>query len=112
MLDESLKASIQEIITSHDVVLFMKGSAQFPMCGFSGYVVQALNRLRIPFHAVDVLQNSEIREGIKIFSDWPTIPQLYAKGEFIGGADIVREMFESEELSNYFAEKNITPVAA
>ena len=89
---------IQETIDKHPVVLFMKGNAKFPMCGFSGVVVQALTNLGVEFKDMDVLQDQDLRQGIKDFSNWPTIPQLYIKGEFIGGADIVREMFESGEL--------------
>lgn len=90
---------IQEMIASHPVVLFMKGSAQFPMCGFSGQAVQLLKACGIdkPF-TVNVLEDADIRQGIKIFSDWPTIPQLYINGEFIGGSDIMREMYEQGEL--------------
>lgn len=90
---------IQEMIASHPVVLFMKGSAQFPMCGFSGQAVQLLKACGIdkPF-TVNVLEDANIRQGIKTFSDWPTIPQLYINGEFIGGSDIMREMYEQGEL--------------
>ncbi len=90
---------IQEMIASHPVVLFMKGSAQFPMCGFSGQAVQILKACGIdkPF-TVNVLEDEAIRQGIKAFSDWPTIPQLYIDGEFIGGSDIMREMYEQGEL--------------
>lgn len=90
---------IQEMIASHPVVLFMKGSAQFPMCGFSGQAVQLLKACGIdkPF-TVNVLEDADIRQGIKTFSDWPTIPQLYINGEFIGGSDIMREMYEQGEL--------------
>ena len=99
--------SIQSTIDSNDVVLFMKGSKEMPQCGFSNAVVNALSYLDVKFEDVDVLQNEEIREGIKVFSDWPTIPQLYVKGEFIGGCDIVKEMFETGELSQLFTEKEI-----
>lgn len=94
-----IQQRIQEIITSHPVVLFMKGSAQFPMCGFSGQAVQILKACGInkPF-TVNVLEDEAIRQGIKTFSDWPTIPQLYISGEFIGGSDIMREMYEQGEL--------------
>ena len=86
-------------VKSSDVVLFMKGTPQFPMCGFSGQVVQILGYLGVPYKGVNVLEDQEIREGIKQYSNWPTIPQLYVKGEFIGGCDIVREMHESGELA-------------
>ena len=93
------QARIKEIVTSHPVVLFMKGNAQFPQCGFSGRAIQILNACGIkqPF-TVDVLSDDEIRQGIKEFTNWPTIPQLYVNGEFIGGSDIMTEMFESGEL--------------
>lgn len=96
---------IQKEINDHDVVLFMKGNAQFPMCGFSGTAVQILNNLNVPFHTVDVMKDMEIREGIKAFTNWPTIPQLYVKGEFIGGCDILREMFETGELQSFLKDK-------
>jgi monothiol glutaredoxin len=85
-------------VKSSDVVLFMKGTPQFPMCGFSGQVVQILDYLGVPFKGVNVLDADDIRQGIKDYSNWPTIPQLYVKGEFIGGCDITREMFQSGEL--------------
>lgn len=98
---------IREDISSHNIVLYMKGNAQFPMCGFSAAVVQILNTLDVEFKAVDVLKDSEFREGIKSFTNWPTIPQLYVKGEFIGGCDIVREMYETGELQKLFSDKGI-----
>lgn len=98
---------IEETISSNDVVLFMKGSKDFPQCGFSALVVQVLSNLGVNFLDVNVLSDMEIRQGIKEFSDWPTIPQLYVKGEFIGGCDIVKEMFQSGELQELFKEKNI-----
>lgn len=98
---------IQTDISSNDVVLYMKGSAAFPQCGFSATVTAILSRLGVNFKDVDVLRDPEIRDGIKQFSDWPTIPQLYVKGEFIGGCDIVREMTESGELEALLKEKNI-----
>jgi len=85
-------------VKSSDVVLFMKGTHQFPMCGFSGQVVQILDYLGVPFKGVNVLDSDDIRQGIKDYSNWPTIPQLYVKGEFVGGCDITREMFQSGEL--------------
>ncbi|MBV9330976.1 MAG: Grx4 family monothiol glutaredoxin [Alphaproteobacteria bacterium] len=94
-------------IAADDVVLFMKGTPVFPQCGFSAAVVQILSNLGVKFKAIDVLKDPEIRQGIKEFSNWPTIPQLYVKGEFVGGADIVREMYEADELSGYFAERGI-----
>ncbi len=98
---------IREEITENDVVLFMKGSPVFPQCGFSAAVAQALTVMGVKFKGVDVLQDPGIRQGIKDFSNWPTIPQLYVKGEFIGGCDIVREMYETGELQALFNEKGI-----
>ena len=95
-------------VKSSPVVLFMKGTPVFPQCGFSAAIVQILSNLGVKFKAIDVLKDPEIRQGIKEFSNWPTIPQLYVKGEFVGGADIIREMFENEELGAYFAEHGIT----
>lgn len=89
---------ISEIVNGHDVVLFMKGSPLFPQCGFSSKAVAILDHLGVEFTGVDVLQDMEIRQGIKAYSDWPTIPQLYVKGEFVGGSDIMMEMFEAGEL--------------
>ena len=89
---------IDEIVNSNDVVLFMKGTALFPQCGFSSRAVAILDHLNVSYETVDVLQDPEIRNGIKEYSDWPTIPQLYVKGEFVGGSDIMMEMFESGEL--------------
>jgi len=89
---------IEQIVKKNDVVLFMKGTALFPQCGFSSRAVSILDHLGVPFETVDVLQDPEIRNGIKAYSDWPTIPQLYVKGEFVGGSDIMMEMFENGEL--------------
>ena len=94
-------------INANDVVLFMKGTPQFPMCGFSGQVVQILDYLGVPYKGVNVLEDAGIRQGIKDFSNWPTIPQLYVKGEFIGGCDIVREMFQSGELQSHLKEAGL-----
>ena len=93
-----VKDRIDALVKANDVVLFMKGSALFPQCGFSSRAVAILDHLGVPFETVDVLQDQEIRTGIKGYSDWPTIPQLYVKGEFVGGSDIMMEMFESGEL--------------
>ena len=98
---------IDDEVKGNPVVLFMKGTPVFPQCGFSAAVVQILSHLGVKFKAIDVLKDPEIRQGIKDYSDWPTIPQLYVKGEFVGGADIVREMFENEELVPFFADKGI-----
>ncbi|HEX8417950.1 MAG TPA: Grx4 family monothiol glutaredoxin [Methylobacterium sp.] len=103
--------TIENEIRSQDVVVFMKGTPQFPMCGFSGQVVQILNHLEVPFKGVNVLDDMAIRDGIKAFSNWPTIPQIYVKGEFVGGCDITREMFQSGELQQFLAEKGV-PVKA
>src|SRR3974390_1732108 len=94
-------------IASNDVVLFMKGTPVFPQCGFSAAVVEILSDLGVKFKGVNVLADSEIRQGIKEFSNWPTIPQLYVKGEFVGGCDIIREMFEANELAPFFAERGV-----
>lgn len=94
-------------VNSNDVVLFMKGTPGFPQCGFSGQVVQILDYLGVDYHGVNVLQSDEMRQGIKEFSNWPTIPQLYVKGEFVGGCDIIREMFQAGELQSFLAEKGI-----
>jgi monothiol glutaredoxin len=98
---------IQADITENPVVLFMKGTPVFPQCGFSARVVQILSHMGVPFKGVNVLEDMEIREGIKEFSNWPTIPQLYVKGEFIGGCDIVTEMFQSGELTSLLSEKGV-----
>lgn len=103
----SIREDIEAIVKSGDVVLFMKGNPQFPQCGFSGQVVQILDHVGVPFKHVNVLENGAIREGVKEYANWPTIPQLYVKGEFIGGCDIVREMFQSGELIPFFEEKGV-----
>ena len=98
---------IDEIVRSNDVVLFMKGTALFPQCGFSSRAVAILDHLGVGFETVDVLQDPEIRQGIKAYSDWPTIPQLYVKGEFVGGSDIMMEMYEAGELQQLLADKQV-----
>ena len=98
---------IQGDITEHPVMLYMKGTAMFPQCGFSARVVQILTHMGVPFKTANVLEDMELREGIKQFSQWPTVPQLYVKGEFVGGCDIVTEMFQSGELETLLAEKGI-----
>src|SRR5512140_203116 len=103
----SIQQFIDNEVKSNDVVLFMKGTPQFPMCGFSGQVVQILDYLGVPYKGLNVLENEELRNGIKQFSNWPTIPQLYVKGEFVGGCDIVREMFQANELAPMFKEKGV-----
>ena len=102
---------IREDISQNDVVVYMKGTAAFPQCGFSAAVVQVLDNLKIPFKDIDVLSNPDLRQGIKDFTNWPTIPQLYVKGEFIGGCDIVRDLYASGELEELFREKGIAPEA-
>ncbi len=111
-MTDPVTQEIQSVVDSHDVVLFMKGTPQFPQCGFSSVVAQILNYMGVEPHAVNVLERQEIREGIKSFSNWPTIPQLYVKGEFVGGCDIVKEMFEAGELKPYLAEKGVAQNAA
>ena len=98
---------IGDIVSSNDVVLFMKGTPLFPQCGFSSRAVAILDHLGVTFEGVDVLQDQDIRQGIKSFSDWPTIPQLYIKGEFVGGSDIMMEMYEAGELQQMLAEAEI-----
>ena len=102
-----VQAEIQKIVTEHPVVVFMKGTHQFPQCGFSGRVVQIMDYLGAPFHDVDVLADENIRQGVKEFSNWPTIPQIYVKGEFVGGADIAMEMFRSGELASLLTDAGI-----
>lgn len=103
----SILQQIQNDINQNDVILYMKGTPEFPQCGFSGAVVQVLNKFGVKFKGVNVLENDEIRQGIKDFTNWPTIPQLYIKGEFIGGCDIVKEMYQNGELKILLKEKNI-----
>jgi len=103
-LDKGVKNRIEDEIKSNDVVLFMKGTPVFPQCGFSSMVSQILNHIEVEFKGVDVLAEPSLRDGIKTFSDWPTIPQLYVKGEFIGGCDIIREMYENGELQDLFSK--------
>jgi monothiol glutaredoxin len=98
---------IQQEVGSNDVLLFMKGTPVFPQCGFSAAVVQILSNTGVKFKAIDVLKDPDIRQGIKEFSNWPTVPQLYVKGEFVGGCDILREMYEADELGPFLAEKGI-----
>ena len=102
-------AFIDSAVKDHDVVLFMKGTPDQPRCGFSSLAVQILDHVGVAFVGVDVLQSEALRDGIKAYTDWPTIPQLYVKGEFVGGSDIVREMFQSGELQALMTEKGIGP---
>jgi monothiol glutaredoxin len=108
MSEQAVHDWIRKTVASNDVVLFMKGVKAAPQCGFSAQVVQILNHLGVPYKDVNVLEDMGIREGIKSFSNWPTIPQLYVKGEFVGGCDIVREMFQANELQQLLSEKSIT----
>jgi monothiol glutaredoxin len=110
-MDVTTHDRIHQQVTENPVVLFMKGTPVFPQCGFSATVVQILSHLGVKFKGIDVLSDSSVRDGIKEFSSWPTIPQLYVKGEFIGGCDIVREMFETGELQQMLEEKGV-PVRA
>ena len=106
-MNDAVKSKIETLINEHDVVLFMKGTPVFPMCGFSAATVEVLNKIGVKFASVNVLESDEMREGIKKFSNWPTLPQLYVKEEFVGGCDIVREMFESGELLELLNTKGI-----
>jgi monothiol glutaredoxin len=103
----SIQDEIKQELAGTEVVLFMKGTPQMPMCGFSGQVVQILDYLGVTYKGVNVLANEEIRQGVKEFSNWPTIPQLYVKGEFVGGCDIVREMFQTGELATFLGEQGV-----
>ncbi len=111
MSEQAVHDWIRKQISSNDVVLFMKGTKNFPQCGFSGQVAQILQYLGVEYQDVNVLDDMGIREGIKSFSEWPTIPQLYVKGEFVGGCDIIREMFQAGELQEMLAEKGVTHTA-
>ena len=111
-MSDDVHTSIDNAVKGNDVLLFMKGTPTFPQCGFSSVVVQVLDYLGVEYQAVNVLENQDVREGVKAYSDWPTIPQLYVKGEFVGGCDIVKEMFEAGELKEYFDDKGIEMEAA
>ena len=106
-MDDNTKNAIEKEINSNDIVLFMKGTPVFPQCGFSAATVGVLNHLGVKFSSVNVLEDDNIREGIKEFTNWPTIPQLYIKGEFTGGCDIIREMYETGELTELISSKGI-----
>ena len=103
----AIEQFIENEVKANDVVLFMKGTPQFPMCGFSGQVVQILDHIGVSYKGLNVLESDDLRDGIKSYSKWPTIPQLYVKGEFVGGCDIIKEMFEQGELEPYFSERGI-----
>jgi len=107
MLDDTTRERIQTEVDANDVLLFMKGTPVFPQCGFSAAVIQVLSHLQVRFSSVNVLEDPDIRDGIKQYSDWPTIPQLYVKGEFVGGCDIIREMYETGELKTFLEEKGL-----
>ncbi len=107
MSTETVKAWIDQQVKNNDVVLFMKGTKDFPQCGFSGRVAQILNYLGLEYRDINVLEDMSIREGIKSYANWPTIPQLYVKGEFVGGCDIVREMFQSGDLQELLNQKGV-----
>ena len=107
----NIKDAIQQEVAGNEVVLFMKGTPQMPMCGFSSTVVQILDYLGVEYKGVNVLADEEIRNGIKEFSNWPTIPQLYVKGEFVGGCDIIREMFQSGELAAHLSDQGVKHTA-
>ncbi len=104
----TIEDRIKSDITANRVMLYMKGTALFPQCGFSARVVQILSHMNVPFQTANVLEDAELRDGIKQFSSWPTIPQLYVDGEFVGGCDIITEMFQSGELEGLFAEKGVS----
>ena len=103
----AIEQFIENEVKSNDVVRFMKGTPQFPMCGFSGQVVQILDHLGVSYKGLNVLESDDLRQGIKAYSNWPTIPQLYVKGEFVGGCDIIREMFQAGELQGLLKEKGV-----
>lgn len=108
MSDNPVFAQIEQDLRENDVVLYMKGSAVFPQCGFSAAVVQVLGKLGVPFKGINILEDADLRQGVKDYANWPTIPQLYIKGEFVGGCDIVREMAESGELQEMLKQNGIT----
>ena len=112
MLDETTRDRIQTEVDGNDVLLFMKGTPVFPQCGFSAAVIQVLSHLQIKFNSVNVLEDPDIRDGIKQYSDWPTIPQLYVKGEFVGGCDIIRAMYETGELKTFLEDKGLQSESA
>ena len=114
-MDTTTHDRIRQQVTDNPVVLFMKGTPVFPQCGFSATVVQILDYLGVAYKGLNVLENDELRQGVKSYSDWPTIPQLYVKGDFVGGCDIIREMFQSGELQSLFKDKGVitkTPATA
>lgn len=110
-MDETLKKQFDDEIAANDVVIYMKGTKQMPMCGFSGAVAAVFQNLGVDFKDVNVMADEDVRQGIKVYSDWPTIPQIYVKGEFVGGCDIIREMFETGELQTFLKEKGLVEAA-
>ena len=108
-MTDAVQQRIAEIVGGHDVVLFMKGTPLFPQCGFSSRAIAILEHLGVSYDTVDVLQDQAIRQGIKAYSDWPTIPQLYVKGEFVGGSDIMMEMYEAGELQQLMTDQGVAP---
>ena len=110
-MSAAVHSAIQSTLDQNDVVLFMKGTPVFPQCGFSSVVSQVLDHLQVDFESVNVLEDNDVRQGIKEFSNWPTIPQLYVKGEFVGGCDIIKEMFQSGELQTYLRDKGVIEAA-
>ncbi len=107
-MSDEIQTTIKEVVENNDVVLFMKGTKETPQCGFSNAVVNTLSFMNVDFKDVNVLEDDSLREGIKSFTDWPTIPQLYVKGEFVGGCDIIQDMYKSGELSEVLKSKNIS----
>ena len=112
MAPMDIKQRIKDQVSGHPVVLYMKGTPVFPQCGFSAAVVEVLSELGVKFHGINILTDPDLRQGIKEFSQWPTIPQLYVKGEFVGGCDIIREMFETGELGQLLKEKGVALATA
>ena len=112
MSDQPVYDRIREQVTGDDVVLYMKGTPVFPMCGFSAAVVQVLSHLGVKYQSYNILEDADLRQGLKEFSNWPTFPQLYVKGELVGGCDIVREMFQSGELETFLQEKGVPVTVA
>ena len=111
-MSDTVVTRIRSEIEANPVMLYMKGTAMFPQCGFSARVVQILTHMKVPFQTANVLEEPGLREGIKAFSNWPTIPQLYVKGELVGGCDIITEMYQSGELESLFAENGVQPILA
>lgn len=111
-MSDPVQENIKKTVDSHDIVLFMKGTPVFPQCGFSSVVARVLDHLQVDFESVNVLEHEDVRQGIKEFSNWPTIPQLYIKGEFVGGCDIIKEMFESGELQTHLKDKGLIKTEA